>query len=202
MATLAKGKTSWRWTRTDWLIGAALLSAIYFVVWISSDTFTRRWPAHAGHYGLLLAHIVGGTVMVVSGAINLRIGLTRQGFAWHRQVGTTYLASGTFASVSALIRSFDASHTPGLSTGSLAIVWLAFTAMAWRAIRNRRIDQHREWMIRSYVVAWTFVFCRFYSRAMPDALQGPENDMIWATWVGPVLLTEVLLQWRRGAKAA
>jgi hypothetical protein len=79
------------------------------------------------------------------------------------------------------------------------MVWLAFTAMAWRAIRNHQIEQHRDWMIRSYVVTWTFVFCRFYTRAMPDGLQGAENDMIWLTWVGPVLLCEVLLQWRRGA---
>jgi uncharacterized membrane protein YozB (DUF420 family) len=79
------------------------------------------------------------------------------------------------------------------------LVWLAFSAMAWRAIRNRQIEQHREWMIRSYVVAWTFVFCRFYTRAVPDVAQGSMNDMIWVTWIGPVLLCEILLQWRRGS---
>ncbi len=102
--------------------------------------------------------------------------------------------------MSALIRSFDTAHTPGLATGTLAVVWLAFSAMAFRAIRNRRIDQHRAWMIRSYVAAWTFVFCRFYTRVMPSALQGGETDMIWTTGVMPLFLTEVLLQWKAGAR--
>lgn len=72
--------------------------------------------------------------------------------------------------------------------------------MAFRAIRNRRIEQHRVWMIRSYVAAWTFVFCRFWTRVMPSELQGGETDMIWATWVMPLFLTEMLLQWKAGAK--
>jgi len=45
------------------------------------------------------------------------------------------------------------------------------------------------------------VFCRFYTRAMPSALQGGETDMIWFTWVAPILLAEIAIQWRRGAAA-
>lgn len=192
----------WSFRRIDLLIGAALLSSIVFVWLIATPAFLPAGAArHAQHLPILYAHIAGGTVMLVAGALNLRVGLTRQGFRWHRPIGFTYLAAGTLASVSALIRSFDTAHTPGVSTGTLAVVWLAFTAMAWRAIRNRRIDQHREWMIRSYVVAWTFVFCRFYTRAMPADTQGSELDMIWLTWVGPVLFAEIMLQWRRGAAA-
>ena len=59
--------------------------------------------------------------------------------------------------------------------------------MAYRAIRNRVFDEHRDWMIRSYVLAWTFVFCRFWTRAAPTGLQGDESDMIWLTWVAPIL---------------
>ena len=193
-------KAGFRWARIDWVLAVAALSSIVFVWLIATPNFLPAGiQKHATHLGLLYLHIAGGTVMLLAGALGLRIGLTRQGFGWHRTVGFTYLAAGTMASVSALIRSFDTAHTPGVSTGTLAVTWLAFTAMAWRAIRNRRIDQHREWMIRSYVVAWTFVFCRFYSRAMPADLQGSELDMIWLTWVGPVLLAEIMLQWRRGA---
>jgi hypothetical protein len=192
----------WSFRRIDWVIGAALLSSIYFAWLIAWPAFLPAGTAkHAEHLPLLYAHIAGGTIMLLAGGLNLRIGLTRQGFSWHKPVGFLYLAGGTLASVSALIRSFDTAHTPGVSTGTLATVWLVFTAMAWRAIRNRRHDQHREWMIRSYVVAWTFVFCRFYTRAMPAGIQVGELDMIWLTWVGPVLLAEVMLQWKRGARA-
>lgn len=196
-------RAPYRHARTDALIGIAAFSSLIFIWLITWPAFgPQRLPIHGGHIALLAGHVIGGTVMLLAGALGLRIGLTRQMFRWHKQVGYSYLTAGTVASVSALIRSFDTDHTPGLATGTLAVVWLAFSAMAWRAIRNRRIDQHRDWMIRSYVAAWTFVFCRFWTRAAPEAMQGDETDMIWLTWVGPVLLCELLLQWRRGAAAA
>lgn len=194
--------TGWRWARVDWVILAAALSSALFVWLIAGPVLAPAGAKrHVGHLLIIYGHIAGGTVMLFAGAAGLRIGLTRQGFGAHRAVGFTYLAAGTVAAGSALVRSFDTQHTPGLSTGTLAVTWLVFTAMAWRAIRNRRVDQHRAWMIRSYVVAWTFVFCRLYTRAMPAELQGGINDMIWFTWVAPVLLAEVLLQWRSGASA-
>lgn len=136
--------------------------------------------------------------MLIGGAIALRIGLTREWFRWHKPAGYSYIALGGIGAALALFRSFDSEHTPGLSTGMLAAAWIAFTAMAWRAIRNRQFEQHREWMIRSYVLAWTFVFCRFWTRAAPAELMGSELDMVWGTWVGPILLTEIALQWSRG----
>jgi hypothetical protein len=200
MATVSsQGSSGFRWARVDLVIGVAILSSIVFVGLVAGPTLTTGWSHHSGHQAMLLAHIIGGTGMLLFGAVGLRIGLTRQHFGWHRRIGFAYLATGSLASVTALIRSFDTPHSPGLATGTLAVVWVAFTAMAWRAVRNRRFDQHREWMIRSYVVAWTFVFCRFYSRAMPEEAQMGLSDMIWLTWVVPVLLAEIMLQWKRGA---
>ena len=196
-------RTGWSWRRIDWVIGGAALSSLVFIWLIATPAIAPgRLIRHAGHVPLLYAHIASGATMLLVGAAGLRIGLTRQGFRWHRTIGFIYLTAGSVASVSALIRSFDIKHAPGISTGALAVTWLVFTAMAWRAVRNRQIEQHREWMIRSYVVAWTFVFCRFYTRVVPANFQGPEVDMIWLTWVAPVLLAEVMLQWRRGSKLA
>lgn len=195
------GRANYRHARVDSLIGVATLSSLIFIWLIAVPAFgPEALGRHPGHTAMLLAHVSGGIVMLLAGALTLRIGLTRLWFRWHKQAGYTYLVAGTIASVSALVRSLDAEHTPGLSTGTLAVVWLAFSAMAWRAIRNRRVDQHRDWMIRSYVAAWTFVFCRLIERA-PETLQfGDKNGMIWLTWIMPVLLCEVALQWRRGAK--
>ena len=192
---------AYRHARTDALLGAALLSSVVFVWLIAGPAFgVEKQRIHASHLVLLYGHIVGGTVMLFAGAIALRIGLTRDWFRWHKPAGFTYIAGGTLASIIALVRSFDTTHTPGLATGSLAAVWLAFTAMAFRAIRNRRIDQHRAWMIRSYVAAWTFVACRFWTRAMPSAFQGGETDMIWVTWVLPLFAAEIMLQWGAGRR--
>jgi uncharacterized membrane protein YozB (DUF420 family) len=193
----------YRHARVDALVGAAALSSLVFIWLIAVPAFgNERWTRHVGHLPMFSAHVVGGAIMLLTGAAALRIGLTRVGFRWHRAMGFAYLLTGTITSAVALVRSLDTSHTPGLSTGTLAAVWLAFAAMAFRAIRNRRIDQHREWMIRSYVAAWTFVFCRFWTRAAPPTLQGDEGDMIWMTWIVPILIAEICLQWGKGGRAA
>jgi hypothetical protein len=72
--------------------------------------------------------------------------------------------------------------------------------MAYRAARNRRYDTHRDWMIRSYVLAWSFVFCRVASRVTDIAELGGGEAFIWLSWVAPILLCEVALQWRAGAR--
>ena len=199
--TKLRSTVAYRHARTDVLIGLALVSSVVFIWLIAVPAFgPQRIARHVGHLTVLYGHIVNGGIMLIAGAIALRIGLTRDWFKWHKPAGYTYLIAGSLASASAILRSLDTKHTPGLATGTLAVVWLAFSAMAFRAILNRRIDQHRAWMIRSYVAAWTFVFCRFWTRVMPSELQGGETDMIWTTWVMPLFLTEVLLQWKAGSR--
>ena len=199
--TKVRPTSVYRHARADALIGVALLSSAVFIWLIAVPAFgPQRMARHLGHAPILYGHVVNGGVMLIAGAIALRIGLTRDWFRWHKTAGYTYLVAGSLASISALLRSFDTKHTPGLATGTLAVVWLLFSAMAFRAILNRRIDQHRAWMIRSYVAAWTFVFCRFWTRVMPSELQGGETDMIWTTWVMPLFLTEVLLHWKAGSR--
>lgn len=202
MATVEPSRRGrYRHAKVDSLIGIAAISSAVFIWLVAVPAFgPERLARHAAHVPMLSGHVLGGAIMLIAGAVALRIGLTRDWFQWHKPAGYTYLTAGTIASVSALIRSFDTGHTPGMATGALAVVWLAFSAMAFRAIRNRRIDQHRSWMIRSYVAAWTFVFCRFWSRVMPEQVQGGETDMIWVTWVMPLFLTEMLLQWKAGAR--
>ena len=196
-------KRTYRHARVDAWIGAAAVSSAVFIWLIAVPAFgPARQAAHIGHVPMLWAHVAGGIVMLFAGAVALRIGMTREWFRWHKGAGYTYLLWGTLASVTALVRSFDVGHSPGMATGVLAVVWLVFSAMAYRAVRNRRFDQHRDWMIRSYVAAWTFVFCRFWSRSAPEALQPIEADMLWLAWVGPLLITEVLLQWSRGTASA
>jgi len=53
------------------------------------------------------------------------------------------------------------SYVAGLFT--LSIAGLITTGMALYAIRTRRIEQHREWMLRSYTVTVGFVTYRLTS---------------------------------------
>ena len=75
------------------------------------------------------------------------------------------------------------------------------TAMAYYAILKRRIQIHKEWMVRAYVVTFAFVTFRVLNDYGPTSHLQPDNDRAitigWACWVLPLLVTEVILQLRR-----
>jgi len=158
--------------------------------------------SHGAHALEVTLHAVGGTLMLTAGALALYVGWTRRGFGLHRWIGYTYLLGGGAGAAMGLALSLMAPHKPigtAAATGTLAAVWLAVAAMAWRAARNRRFEAHREWVIRSYVLTWTFVFCRMVMRLPALADAGGETIVatIWATWILPLVLCEIALNWNR-----
>lgn len=164
-----------------------------------------RLGSHAGHTALIMAHAVGGTFMLGAGALALYIGSTRRWRSWHKVIGYSYFGGGALGAVAALFLSITLAHPPlsvGVATATLAVVWLAFAAMALRAAVNQRFDSHREWVIRSYVVTWTFVGCRIAQDFRLFGYLGDEGLTagIWLYWIAPVLICEIALQWRRGAR--
>lgn len=159
--------------------------------------------AHEAHFATVFAHAVGGTAMLFLGAAALYIGWTRRFFRLHKWVGGAFLIGVALGAGAGLYLSALNPHPlagVNVATGALALTTLAFAAMAWRAARNKRFDSHREWMIRTYVLAWTFVFCRMVMR-IPGIADDPAAiaPIIWSTWIAPVLLCEIALQWGRGA---
>jgi hypothetical protein len=75
-------------------------------------------------------------------------------------------------------------------------VWLIMSAMAYRAVRNRRFALHRQWMIRSYVVAWGFVLGAVADQIPGVSRFGDDAALRWLTWVLPLVLCEVVFHWR------
>jgi hypothetical protein len=173
---------------------------------------------HPGHFLLTFLHALGGSLVLTLGSLNLYIGSTRRWFRFHRQVGFGYLFFGTltaclamFVALSRLHAAKDASmaidlarvSNIGWSLAMLSLAWLGAAAMAWRAARNRRYENHRDWMIRSYVLAWSFVLCRVADRvpgmeALPAL--GDGQAFIWISWILPLGLAELAIQWRAGAR--
>ena len=72
----------------------------------------------------------------------------------------------------------------------LCVAWVTNTGMALWCIRQRQIEQHREWMIRSYVVTFAFVSIRLVSQWLHDYYHQPDVDvaddigtaLAWASW--------------------
>jgi hypothetical protein len=197
----------WR-TPNGALLGAALVSSA--IAW-----WMIAWPvatlanvaSHSGHFALTFAHMIGGSGMLWLGALNLYLAARKDHYPLHRRVGQAYLAFGAFGAVVAMIVTLTPAHKPAgsviltsstVSLLTLASAWLCFAALGWRAALNRRFQSHGQWMVRSYVLVWSFVFCRIASRVVP--IDG--EAFIWLSWVGPLIVCEMVLQWPQGARSA
>ena len=200
---------SWWLSPMGVLLFAALISSM-LAWWLIAAPVAAFENAnkHPEHFGLLYVHMLGGSVMLFFGCFNLYVGATRKFFKFHKLVGRCYLLGGSIGAITAITLALSPAHKSdpsvvftNLSSSlvTLALAWLTAAAMAYRAVRNRRFDSHRDWIIRSYVLAWAFVFCRVVSRVPAVAELGSGQAFIWLSWVAPLLICEVAIQWRAGA---
>ena len=206
---IEKNLRSWWLSPTGILLFAAVVSSLLALWLIAFPVATlANTHKHPGHFELLYVHMLGGTLMLFLGGVNLYVGATRKHFKFHKLVGRVYLLGGSIAAISAITMALSPAHKsdPSVmltnlssSLTTLAMAWLAAAVMGYRAVRNRRFDSHRDWMIRSYVLAWAFVFCRIVSRVPAVGELGGGQAFIWLSWVAPLLLCEVAIQWRVGA---
>jgi len=198
------------------LIGALMTGAMAWWLIAAPVAGFGNTDKHAGHFGLVYLHMLGGTLMLFLGAANLYIGSTRRHFRYHKIFGYSYLIGGSvnapIAFVLALGKVHDKSRAftfhlatisdMGIALASLAVAWMAASAMAFRAARNKRFDSHRAWMIRSYVLTWSFVLCRLVGRVPGAGDIGDGAGIVWLSWVVPLFLCEIGLQWHAGAGKA
>jgi hypothetical protein len=198
------------------LLGAAGFLAFSFWVIVALPYFTLDRE----HFGLfpdvfwprryqLLLHIAGGTVALLAGPLQLWLGETRRQLGWHRKLGKVYVAGVAIGGLGAYYLALTTPAEPGWVYASglfgLVLAWTITTGMAYLAIRSRVIEQHREWMIRSYVVTLAFVFFRLFVAVLEGFHIGEPLERYraaaWICWAVPLLITEPFLQLRKLRRA-
>jgi len=182
-------------------IAAVVFVASAAVPYLMSSSYGP--PEYAPRRGWLLLHIVGGIIALLTGPAQLWLGLADRGMEWHRRMGIGYIIGVGLGSVGAF---YMATHTDfgwifGAGLFGLAVAWVTTTTLAYLAIKRSLIDQHKEWMIRSYVVTFAFVTFRVIQPALQAAHVGTELEQLavtaWACWAIPLLITEVVIQGRK-----
>jgi uncharacterized membrane protein len=162
------------------------------------------WPRRGGFF----VHAAGGLIALCVGVGQLWLGSTGRTGALHRILGRAYLigiglgSAGGFYLVLTLQRTYFA-HAAGLFM--LCSAWVLTSSMAYLAIRRGAVEQHREWMIRSYAVTFAFVTLRLLGRLLGHWHFASEADidtaLAWGSWSVPLLLIEPMLQLRKSIPA-
>src|SRR5688500_13307436 len=128
---------------------AVLFVAAFALPYFSLDQaqFRTYWPRR----WWLLLHIATGIVALLTGPVQLWLGLTDLRVSVHRRLGIAYMSSVAVSSVAAYYLAFntDFGWFFGAGLSGLATAWLVTTTLAFMAVRRHLIEQHKEWMIRS-----------------------------------------------------
>jgi len=187
------------------LLVASLIAIAFFAFaalpYLVSSSYNDA--QYAGRRGWLLVHIVGGTIALLSGPIQLWLGIADRRIDLHRKLGIVYLAGVAIGASGAF---WLAAHPSfgwvyGAGLGSMAIAQVVTTALAFAAIKRSLIDQHKEWMIRSYVVTFSFVTYRLFGLAIGPLQLGTYAELnialAWGSWALPLLFTEAIIQGKK-----
>jgi drug/metabolite transporter (DMT)-like permease len=154
-------------------------------------------------------------VILLGGLVQLLPVVRRRVPSLHRWTGRIYLLTATALSLGGLYLLWVRGGAAGdlsqhLALTGNALIILGSAAMAWRAARARRIDDHRRWALRLFVavsgvwffrvglMAWLGVF-RAPVGFDADAFSGPFlTALAWGVYVVvPLLILEAVLRAQR-----
>jgi hypothetical protein len=172
---------------------------LHYLLQHTPESFGGYWP----HRDWLILHIAGATGALVAGPFQLWSGFRHRHLHLHRAVGFAYLAAALVGGIGAFGLAFwSAAADRGVSVFVFALAWWSCLGMAYRAIRSYRIMEHQDWMVRGYVLTYGFVTIRALADLPIWGALGPvaEPTTNWLGWVGPLLVADIAVRWRRGSR--
>jgi uncharacterized membrane protein len=108
--------------------------------------------------GLLIPHTLCGLIALLAGPLQFSSRFRQRHLKSHRILGRVYVISVFIGALSGIALAAGRPGLPG--TSMQAAAWIVCTTAAFITARNRQIVQHRQWMVRSYAVTFTFVSSR------------------------------------------
>jgi uncharacterized membrane protein len=191
-------------TRIFWTI-IILLSSYYFYRAINYRFF-KEGIGHSfwNKQFWFVSHLLTAILPLALGPFQFWNWFRKHHVKWHRLLGKLYILGCVFGGLTALYlgytQPYEGSIVPVMI---LAILWLFMTISAWVSIKNRDIEAHRLFMIRSYALTLVFVFLRILGDLVENhgLLSFIANSDIrdttqeWLSWIVPLLVVEAIISW-------
>jgi uncharacterized membrane protein len=148
---------------------------------------------------LMVAHGIPGAVALFLAPFQFSSRLRKSHLQLHRIMGRIYVGSVAIAAPAAIVIS-SILVVPTLLMASVvqAFGWLVTTATALYCVRTGRIQQHREWMMRSYPFAMVFVVVRAIVAIPAIARMGEMGlaAVVWSVIATACFLPSFIIAWK------
>lgn len=146
-----------------------------------------------------VVHAVSASLALVLGPLQLVPAWRARFPALHRWVGRTYVLSVAVAWLSSLPLAVNAMTGAVAAAGffALGLAWVVTTGMGLARALQRRLAEHRRWMLRSFALTAAAITLRIYLGASMAADIDEELSypvIAWLCWVPNALVAEWYLR--------
>jgi hypothetical protein len=163
--------------------------------------FEKQKAIYIAHTVGIFSHIIGSMLAIIIGPFQfLPKSVTQRYLRLHRWMGKIYLLGVLVGGLGGLYMAFLAygGFPARLGFATLAVSWLFSGYMAYKRIRNREIQSHRQWMVRNYALTFSAVTLRLWQVVFGFA--GIEFDLAYIIvsgvgWIPNLIVAEWLV-WR------
>lgn len=152
----------------------------------------------------LVLHVIGAMTALLVGPLQFVRAVRTRWPAFHRMTGRIYILGCAIGAPTGFILAWGTTAGPVAAIGFAipAVLWPAFTWLGLRAAVERRVDDHRDWMLRSYALIASAITLRLM---LPAALMAgyeffPAYRVIsWLTWTTNLALCEYFIRRNRAS---
>lgn len=189
------------------LIALSVLTGILICYYVITRAFPMLIPTEEvyGSYYFtrvfwVFPHIVLGIVATIIGPFQFIPAIRNKYLKIHRKLGRIYIISTVLSGISGMYMAATSDVNLPYAVGlfMLGVAWSTSSIMAFISIKNKKIDLHKDWMIRSYVITFAFVTFRFVKDILQALEIGTNQElnvlMSWACWAIPLFIAEVIIQ--------
>jgi uncharacterized membrane protein YozB (DUF420 family) len=199
------------WWRRPWIVPLLLVAAAFLAFsvppYLTFDPAQSRLKPPDGnalYYPLLVAHVLFGTVAMVTACFQIWPAFRARYRHGHRITGRIYVFCGALpAGLLGLYIGWHTAAGPSVRVANLvgSALWLTVTIVGLRMALQRRYGEHRRWMSRSFALAMSIVLSRVVNivativlTPQVDTTFGGSEELMHHTaasigvWLSPLLL--------------
>jgi uncharacterized membrane protein len=200
--------------RLKYLVFAAIAAMGAYVLYHNErfliDPAHPAWSHYEPYKWWLLPHGIAGACALLLAPLQFAEGLRRRHTVVHRTMGTIYVVSACIlAPIGLYIQYLDedqgAARSFTIETAIQSSALVITTAIGCYFALKRQFTYHRQWMIRSYAVALTFLEIRLilgmFGLDQPLDWHTLET-VVWSCVASSVLIGDIANQLYEGAGGA
>lgn len=204
--TIALKRSSW--FRAKYLLFVAIGLMLAYVIPHDESFLANSKDAMWQHYEpfkwWLLPHGIAGACALLLGPMQFSDRLRQRFKKLHRVVGRIYVAGVFVAAPLGLYIQYFQERMGGarsftIAAATDAVLWIATTGIAMVFILKGRVQEHQQWMTRSFAVALVFLEGRVIG-----GVTGWENlgdraseAIVWFCLAFSILAADLVLQWQK-----